>query len=856
MPSEGSALECFVVSHTHWDREWYRTFQSFRARLVDTVDRVLDLVREDPSFRFLLDGQTVVLEDYLEVRPDREGELARACREGNLAIGPWYVQPDSLLPGGETHVRNLLEGRRAGERFGEVSGVAYVPDSFGHPAQFPQLFAGFGLGPFVFWRGAGDEASDLSSEFSWEAPDGSRVACHRMDSGYFSVAGLPDDPEEAARALREAAEALAKKTKIGRVLLMHGIDHAYPEPLSPRALEAAEAATGWTFRRASLEEFARGWPRDLPVFRGELLGARVANLLPGVWSARMPFKLRNRRVETVLLRWAEPWAALGERLGLASERAALREAWRFFLQNQAHDSICGCSIDRVHEQTSFRYDAAEELGLETARRILDRVAGVGPERRTPWTDEIEVAVFNPSPRRRTDVVRFPLEPEPAFEVRAGKGMQLHPLLLSGLLAPGFSVEGTEARVVPDVENRMHLGDEHPPRSVEFVARDVPAFGYRKFRLRPSQVPTPDAVDQGRTISNGEITVAADPEGTLSVSAGGRSFPGLAAVEDVGDRGDTYDFDPVEGGRVEPAEVRVERRRHPSGIEELHVTRVFHLPAGLAPDRSRRARETVEVLLRTSARLVSGLRRVDLEFVLENRARDHRLRLLFPTAEPRGICLAATTFGTVERRSQREAPSGWVHPPPRTFPHQGFVAAGGLVVGCPGLPEAELLPGGTLAITLLRSVGWLARFDLRSRPVPAGPQLATPGAQCLGTIRARCFLFFDLDFQEIADAEAGFLAVPAGPAPVWPPDRSLVEVLSTDRVVLSCLKPAETRPGTVLRFLNPAERAARVELRVGFPFAEVLPVRLDETPISFPLRHEGERVSFELPPYALRSLLFR
>src|SRR6059036_1746889 len=146
-------MKCVLVSHSHWDREWYRTFQSFRARLVDLIDRVLELVAEDPGFRFLLDGQTVVIEDYLEIRPGRRADLEAACRAGRLAIGPWYVQPDSLLPSGEAHVRNLLEGRRVGGTVGPVSRVAYCPDSFDHPAQLPQLFHGFGLGPFIYWRG-------------------------------------------------------------------------------------------------------------------------------------------------------------------------------------------------------------------------------------------------------------------------------------------------------------------------------------------------------------------------------------------------------------------------------------------------------------------------------------------------------------------------------------------------------------------------------------------------------------------------------------------------------------------------------------------------------------------------------
>src|SRR5258708_37702694 len=144
-------LRCVLVSHTHWDREWYRPFESFRGRLVDAVDRVLDLLVDDPGWRFVLDGQSIVLEDYLEVRPERRAELEGACRSGRVGVGPWYVQPDSLLPSGETHVRNLLEGRRAASEFGAISTVAYTPHSSGHPPQFPQILAGFGLGRSAYW---------------------------------------------------------------------------------------------------------------------------------------------------------------------------------------------------------------------------------------------------------------------------------------------------------------------------------------------------------------------------------------------------------------------------------------------------------------------------------------------------------------------------------------------------------------------------------------------------------------------------------------------------------------------------------------------------------------------------------
>ncbi len=270
-----------LVSHFHWDREWYRTFEAYRARLVDAIDRVLDLLAADPGFRFLLDGQTVLLEDYLAVRPAQRDALARGVRAGRLAIGPWYVQPDSLLPSGEAHVRNLLHGRAAGAPFGPVSRLAYVPDSFGHPAQFPQLFAGFGLTAFVHWRGSGDEIDRFGTAYRWVAPDGSAVAATLLREGYFNAACLPADVEEAASRLAEAAARLDDGSG-APVLLLNGFDHMLPDAHVAAVADALARRTAGRVERALLDDAFEPPRADLPVVRGELAGARLANLLPGV----------------------------------------------------------------------------------------------------------------------------------------------------------------------------------------------------------------------------------------------------------------------------------------------------------------------------------------------------------------------------------------------------------------------------------------------------------------------------------------------------------------------------------------------------------------------------------------------
>ena len=176
-----------IVSHTHWDREWYLPFQIFRARLVKMIDSLLNILSKEADFRyFTLDGQTIVLEDYLEIRPDKAEELKKRIKEGRILIGPWYILPDEFLVSGESLIRNLILGDKIARKFGRVMRIGYMPDTFGHIEEMPQIRRGFEIDNFVFWRGyTADEKR--RSEFIWRAKDGSEVIAVNLPDGYFNA---------------------------------------------------------------------------------------------------------------------------------------------------------------------------------------------------------------------------------------------------------------------------------------------------------------------------------------------------------------------------------------------------------------------------------------------------------------------------------------------------------------------------------------------------------------------------------------------------------------------------------------------------------------------------------------------
>ena len=231
---------------------------------------------------------------------------------------------------------------------------------------------------------------------------------------------------------------------------------------------------------------------------------------------------------------------------------------------------------------------------------------------------------------------------------------------------------------------------------------------------------------------------------------------------------------------------------------------------------------------TEVRIAPGIERVDLFVTIDNTADDHRLRLVYPTGAPIETFRAATTFDIATRTTLRPDDARWVHAAPTTFPHQGWVAANGLLVGAPGLPEAEVTPDGIIAVTALRAVGWISRGDLHTRPVQAAPGMPAPGAQCHGPLVARLTLAADTDPSIARDAELELRAVAAGDTPLVGPGVALLE-LTARTLMLSAIKPPLDGDGVIVRVLNPTDRGIGAHLRLAQPVTSASVVRLDETP---------------------------
>jgi len=862
-------LTLLVIPHTHWDREWYHTAERFRQRLVALIDELLD----DPppaSESFLLDGQAIVLEDYLAIRPERAAELSAMLRDGRIEAGPWYVLADELIPSGEALVRNLLAGREVVRRMrGEPPPVLYCPDSFGHPAVLPELARGFGCELIVLWRGYGGPRWPAGDTVRWRGPTGAEAIVHHLPpDGYEFGSSLPIHPDAAAERWTRIASAMAPRATTGVALLLNGADHHARQVRQRDAVAAlAVAARPDVIRASTLRDAAatiaeRTRDVSLPVIDGELRDSYGYTwTLQGTFGTRAAQKRRNAIAERLLVRDVEPWMALAAAKNAAT-RALLAEAWRTLLRGHPHDTLCGTSIDAVAaafderlattivQGTGLRDDALHTLIAHDSAR-----ARAEPDAWRP------VAVLrNPAARARHGVAELHLSATIAH-VAVGPGSgdrQGAPRRI-----PPWNVDGVPLQILERGE-RVALSEDARayPRADRVATAHALGWvdhidGYSvvtRAQKRGTRVDVPNpVVARDRELDNGLVRIAVTDDGRVRFEdrASGRTIDDLIALEDRRDVGDLYT----------PA---LRETLSPWTLRRVRLVHRGPLRGEIALEYAAASRGRCIVRVQLDANLPALRVRVEGE----NRATDHRLRIRFATNLAGAATIADAAFHPVsrvpltlsdeEQRMERVVPATPLH---RWVAR--FTPDAGATLFSDGLAEYESGDDGSIAVTLVRAVGALSRHDLPERPGNAGWPADTPGAQSLGNFDASFAIALHGGdspgvrdtIEQLADDVLLPIAGETLRSNVQEPRVAGGLELAGDGLVFSAAKPAQRAGWIALRCVNRRDVAVEGTWRFRASIAEAVRARLDETPGDV-LPADGSSISFVAAPREIVTLLVR
>lgn len=749
-----------IISHSHWDREWYMPFEYHRARLVKLIDACINLFENDGDFRcFYLDGHTVGIEDYLEIKPYNREKLKKYISEGRLAVGPWYVLQDEFLTSSEANIRNLLTGIKTAKEFGKVSMVGYFPDSFGNAGQMPQILKQAGMKAVVFGRGVKptgmnntvSDFEDYASQFSemyWQSPDGSSLPAILFANWYNNGAEIPAEPDREYWDRRISD--MQKYASAGELLLMNGSDHMPVQTDLSKAIKTAQSMyPEYNFIHSDFERYADAMtaalPEDLSVISGELTNQNTDGwwALVNTASSHVYLKQMNRRGEILLESVAEPVSAAASLLGKKYPHDMLEYSWKTLMKNHPHDSICGCSVDEVNDEMRTRFiksrQAAETVvkeGLEYIADCIDVSAFNGCE--------AVFSVINTYSKTKSEVISVEADISRVYgtenlnstaeRINSQKKKDAYCLVdEAGRVIP-CSISEPKARFgyeLPDDRFRKPYMAETV--SVTFEAQNVPPMGYKSYGLKKcSETAERKSFVTGKnTMENQWVKVVVNQDGTVDLTdkETGRIFKGLLNYEDVGDIGNEYTFIPVNG------DVPVTSEKFPAETELVSdeeyravykISTVMEIPESADGQHEKekmnyvhftkrtagRSRKLVSIPVRTYVSLEKNGRGIKVRTEFVNTAKDHRLRVLIPTGMKCSTHKAESVFEAVERNNSHKPcwtyPSGCEH-------QQGFVmlkdGMSGILAANIGLYEYEILKDNTIAVTLVRAVGELGDWGV-------------------------------------------------------------------------------------------------------------------------------------------------
>lgn len=465
-PTQGYTI--YVTPHSHMDMVWYWTYDKTKVLAIKILRMALEMMKKDPRYTFTQD-QMLALKPFWESLSEADRTfLRRMVKKGRFEVTTgMYVQPEIAEPDFESLVRQFLPAKAWMEStFGTKVLTAWNIDTYGQTVQMPQLFRRAGIPYFVFMRDVlpSLEAS-VKSPFYWQSPDGSKVLSYWLSGSYsMSFEGINRSLE---RHIRHNVEGNDK------ILVTWGEDIYYPSEstteIEKRVREAAseihlpiKSVVFCTPSKYFQDVEKSG--ASLPTYTYDFNPPLFIQDLRGLYGQRPKGKLAERHAED-MLESSEKFASLASFYGQRYPSPELSEAWEKVLFNQDHDALPGSHIDAVDEEMMSNYYGAIESGRAALAQSLYHLSR---KINTSGSGDYPFLVFNALSFSRSEVVRYtPLFKEQIKNFRV------------------LDAEGSPVPIRTIYVGRRKEGEPLSMAAIEFEANDIPALGYRLYRIEPA-----------------------------------------------------------------------------------------------------------------------------------------------------------------------------------------------------------------------------------------------------------------------------------------------------------------------------------------------------------------------------------
>ena len=847
-----------VVSNTHWDREFRFSFEKTRHNLLVMLDTTLDILENDPEYHsFTMDGHSIMIDDYLQMRPERRAQVEKFVREGRLIIGPYYTLPEEFTISHEALIRNLMFGRETVEKYGgKVPAVGYTPSSWGQTGQYPQILQDFGIRYMMFYRGISHH--EAPAEYIWQAPDGTQVLASRFalycrynwyyqvhravsrnrvwskdyqwgefDEAPFrradGVVGPSINYDLKSPAANYEKEGLKKaitdmlEEEKGHFttpvfLGMNGHDISVGFPRESEVIRdakesfAGEIEIAHTNLAGFWEDAEKYLDKDtMTVLTGErrsyLKEGKWTYLFPGTISARTYLKQADFNAYTALTYLAEPLNALA---GNDSKRY-LHRGWQYLMSNHSHDANGGCAPDCVCKDMEYRYRKAQDIAEIVAEDAMVQIAkNLSPQGQKQ--DIVQLVVYNPLPYARDVIVPLDIEVPAAL----GNGITIDGVALQPVISEKSSIFVDNIWEVPTILDSMH-------HRVYAQIREIPALGYKTLEIKPNphKMQKRAGIAKGNVLENSKLKVTVNPNGTIDVmnKQTNKEYKGLNFYTSQGEVGNAWKHESPEFDRKYTT-VGTNARIYVTQSGELSGTIVtetaFEVPESCEENPSG---IYTSIPIQTSYTLEKDADFVRVNVALTNNAKDHWLRVNFPTDIKTAYSYSDSHFDIVKREIAIPDSTGWVEQAFGTQPLRTFAAVtdgqNGFAVMPKGLFEYEVFDDATMALTLIRA----CRIKLAVSEEKV-TELADEGVQCPGKHTFAYAIHFgqgdvhalpNKAAQIFADVKCAVCGRGKGTLPL---EGSLLAI-DNQHVHVTAVKQAEDGNGVIVRYYNPAEEEQTV-----------------------------------------------